>query len=389
MALPGSAPRIDVGRLHAMRRDDRRASLSSGAGASPTPTSDHAHPLYSPWQLDSSSQKINVVNDRADVLSSRIERGHPLTRLHTSTHNRRTMSHTTNGRGRTPVSDDRRPTMHDVADLAGVSLKTVSRVFNHEPNVRPAVRARVESAAVSLGFRRNIIAKNLRTGSATSSCRAGHRRPAQPVLRGHRDSRRGGRQPARGDDDPRQLGRGRHPRAADRDRPAGRARRRPHRGPDRRRPQLSRTAAPARRPRRVRRPAGKRDRGRRGRPRQRRRGAIGDPPPAEPRPSPDRLRRRLGDPGDGAGAAGRLSAGPRRGRGRVRSGARPVRCAADRAGRDRRPAAARERRPADRDLRREQPQLHRRHPGGQPPSADRSASSASTTSSWPTCSPHP
>jgi LacI family transcriptional regulator len=86
-----------------------------------------------------------------------------------STDNRRTMSHTTNGRGRTPVSDDRRPTMHDVADLAGVSLKTVSRVFNHEPNVRPAVRARVESAAISLGFRRNIIAKNLRTGSATSS----------------------------------------------------------------------------------------------------------------------------------------------------------------------------------------------------------------------------
>jgi LacI family transcriptional regulator len=75
----------------------------------------------------------------------------------------------TNGSRRVPVSDDRRPTMHDVADLAGVSLKTVSRVFNHEPNVRPAVRARVESAAVSLGFRRNIIAKNLRTGSATSS----------------------------------------------------------------------------------------------------------------------------------------------------------------------------------------------------------------------------
>ena len=56
------------------------------------------------------------------------------------------------------------------------------------------------------------------------------------------------------------------------------------------------------------------DRCRRGRPRQRRRGAIGDPPPAEPRPSPDRVRRRLGDPGDGPGAAGRLSAGPRRGR---------------------------------------------------------------------------
>jgi len=59
--------------------------------------------------------------------------------------------------------------MRDVAELAGVSLKTVSRVFNYEPNVRPSVRARVETAAVRLGFRRNIIAKNLRTGSATTS----------------------------------------------------------------------------------------------------------------------------------------------------------------------------------------------------------------------------
>jgi LacI family transcriptional regulator len=59
--------------------------------------------------------------------------------------------------------------MHDVAELAGVSLKTVSRVFNHEPNVRPDVRRRVESAAVNLGFRRNFVAKNLRTGLATSS----------------------------------------------------------------------------------------------------------------------------------------------------------------------------------------------------------------------------
>jgi LacI family transcriptional regulator len=73
-----------------------------------------------------------------------------------------------NGSNR-PASDDRRPTMHDVAELAGVSLKTVSRVFNHNPNVRPAVRGRVERAAVSLGFRRSIVAKNLRTGLPTSS----------------------------------------------------------------------------------------------------------------------------------------------------------------------------------------------------------------------------
>ena len=78
------------------------------------------------------------------------------------------MSGVTNGTNR-PSKDQRRPTMHDVADLAGVSLKTVSRVFNHEPNVRPDVRRRVERAVVSLGFRRNIVAKNLRTGVPTSS----------------------------------------------------------------------------------------------------------------------------------------------------------------------------------------------------------------------------
>lgn len=59
--------------------------------------------------------------------------------------------------------------MRDVAELAGVSLKTVSRVFNREPNVRSDVRERVEAAVVSLGFRRNIVAKNLRTGLPTSS----------------------------------------------------------------------------------------------------------------------------------------------------------------------------------------------------------------------------
>jgi LacI family transcriptional regulator len=59
--------------------------------------------------------------------------------------------------------------MRDVAELAGVSVKTVSRVFNGEPNVRPDVRERVESAVVSLGFRRNIVAKNLRTGATSSS----------------------------------------------------------------------------------------------------------------------------------------------------------------------------------------------------------------------------
>jgi LacI family transcriptional regulator len=68
-----------------------------------------------------------------------------------------------------PSDNHRRPTMHDVAAQAGVSLKTVSRVVNAEPNVRADVRERVEAAVVTLGFRRNIVAKHLRTGQATGS----------------------------------------------------------------------------------------------------------------------------------------------------------------------------------------------------------------------------
>jgi LacI family transcriptional regulator len=77
------------------------------------------------------------------------------------------MSASINGSNRS-TNDERRPTMQDVADLAGVSLKTVSRIFNHEPNVRPDVRRRVEVAVISLGFRRNMVAKNLRSGHPTS-----------------------------------------------------------------------------------------------------------------------------------------------------------------------------------------------------------------------------
>ena len=36
-----------------------------------------------------------------------------------------------------------RITIHDVSKAAGVSIKTVSRVLNSEPNVRSETRARV------------------------------------------------------------------------------------------------------------------------------------------------------------------------------------------------------------------------------------------------------
>lgn len=50
-------------------------------------------------------------------------------------------------------SAPRRATIVDVAKLAGVSIKTVSRVTNSEPNVRPEVRQRVNAAITSLGYR--------------------------------------------------------------------------------------------------------------------------------------------------------------------------------------------------------------------------------------------
>lgn len=54
-----------------------------------------------------------------------------------------------------------RPTMRDVADAAGVSLKTVSRVLNGE-SVLPPTAARVTEAIHRLGFQRNDAAAHLR-----------------------------------------------------------------------------------------------------------------------------------------------------------------------------------------------------------------------------------
>lgn len=58
-----------------------------------------------------------------------------------------------------------RPTMVDVAADAGVSLKTVSRVINAQPNVDPALAARVQASIEKLGFHRNALAASLRSGS--------------------------------------------------------------------------------------------------------------------------------------------------------------------------------------------------------------------------------
>ena len=58
--------------------------------------------------------------------------------------------------------------MRDVAELAGVGIKTVSRVVNGEPGVAPATAARVEEAARSLRFQPDLIAGNLRRAGRRS-----------------------------------------------------------------------------------------------------------------------------------------------------------------------------------------------------------------------------
>jgi DNA-binding LacI/PurR family transcriptional regulator len=54
--------------------------------------------------------------------------------------------------------------MRDVAERAGVSLKTVSNVLNHYPHVTPRTRARVEAAIAELDYRPNLGARSLRNG---------------------------------------------------------------------------------------------------------------------------------------------------------------------------------------------------------------------------------
>ena len=54
--------------------------------------------------------------------------------------------------------------LKDVAQLAGVSVKTVSNVVNNYPHVTPAMRERVQRAIDELGYRPNLTARHLRKG---------------------------------------------------------------------------------------------------------------------------------------------------------------------------------------------------------------------------------
>ena len=59
------------------------------------------------------------------------------------------------------MSAKKKLTIEDIAKSAGVSIKTVSRVFNNAPNVRQQKRDLVLGVARDLGFRPNISARQL------------------------------------------------------------------------------------------------------------------------------------------------------------------------------------------------------------------------------------
>ena len=57
-------------------------------------------------------------------------------------------------------------TIYDVAALAGVSIKSVSRVLNRGPNVSPALEARVRAAVETLDYRPSLSARTLAGASS-------------------------------------------------------------------------------------------------------------------------------------------------------------------------------------------------------------------------------
>ena len=55
-------------------------------------------------------------------------------------------------------------TLHDVAAVAGVSIKTVSNVVNDYQHIRSSTRERVLKAIAELGYKPNLSARSLRSG---------------------------------------------------------------------------------------------------------------------------------------------------------------------------------------------------------------------------------
>ena len=66
-----------------------------------------------------------------------------------------------------PATRRRRPpSLRDVAELAGVSIKTVSNVVNDYPHVKDSTREKVREAILQVGYRPQVAAQQLRTGAS-------------------------------------------------------------------------------------------------------------------------------------------------------------------------------------------------------------------------------
>ena len=74
-----------------------------------------------------------------------------------------------NGGGGNHAPASRRPTMREVAAVAGVSLSTVSRAINGDPKVAPDLAEKVRSAVTMLGYRRDVTATTLRRADRLSA----------------------------------------------------------------------------------------------------------------------------------------------------------------------------------------------------------------------------
>ncbi|PWG63999.1 LacI family DNA-binding transcriptional regulator [Bifidobacterium callitrichidarum] len=62
------------------------------------------------------------------------------------------------------AAGSRKPTLHDVAKRAGVSVASVSNYLNDYPYMKPATRERIQKAIDELGYVTNQQARNLRSG---------------------------------------------------------------------------------------------------------------------------------------------------------------------------------------------------------------------------------
>ncbi len=67
------------------------------------------------------------------------------------------------------MSENLRATIRDVARVAGVSIKTVSRVMNQVPTVDPGIATRVRNAARQLNYQPNLTASALRRRDGRST----------------------------------------------------------------------------------------------------------------------------------------------------------------------------------------------------------------------------